>query len=123
MNIAIWAISAILAGVYLGAGLMKLLVPKSAMVRNPKMAYAQALPATGIILIGAVEVLGAVGLIVPWATHIAPLLTPWAAVGLALVQLGAIAFHVRRGELKQLPVNIILLGFAVFVAWMRFLAF
>ena len=65
-------------------------------------------------------VLGAIGLIVPEATGIAPILTPIAALGLVAIQVGAIITHVRRKEAQVLPVNIVLLLMALFVAIGRF---
>ena len=66
--------------------------------------------------VGLLEVLGALGLVLPGALGIAPLLTPLAAVGLALTMVGAIATHVRMGETDRLAVPIVLLVLAVFVA-------
>jgi hypothetical protein len=77
------------------------------------------LSATSIKLIGGVEVAGALGLILPWLTGIAPILTPAAAVGLALLQLGAAVFHGRRAEYKQWPVNAVFLALAAFIAAVR----
>lgn len=80
---------------------------------------AEALSATSIKLIGGVEVAGALGLILPWLTGIARILTPAAAVGLALLQVGAAVFHGRRAEYKQWPVNAVFLAVAVFIAAAR----
>lgn len=73
--------------------------------------------------IGVVEVLGAIGLIVPPLVHILPVLAPLAAVGLALVMVGAIVTHGRRKEYPNVAVNVVLLGLALFVAWGRFGAY
>jgi hypothetical protein len=70
-------------------------------------------------LIGAVEVLGALGLILPAATRIQPRLTPLAALGLLGVMLGAVATHVSRGEWPMLAVNGVLGGLAALIAWGR----
>jgi len=67
-------------------------------------------------MIGALEVAGAVGVVVPWATGILPLLTPLAAIGLAAVQVGAIITHAGRGEWEHLVLNFVLLAAAVVVA-------
>src|ERR1700716_366724 len=84
VNIAIWIASGLLATAYLFAGGMKLLTPKEGLAKNPAMAAAtEAFSATSIKLIGGVEVAGALGLILPWVTAIARILTPVAAVGLA----------------------------------------
>ena len=70
--------------------------------------------------LGAVEILGALGMILPDATGIAPILTPIAAVGLVVVQIGALRVHLTRHERQPLPVNVILLLLAAFVAIVRF---
>ena len=72
---------------------------------------------TTIRLIGLAEILGAIGLVLPAAVHIAPILVPLAAVGLALVMAGAAAVHARRKEAPMVAMNAVLLVLAVFVAW------
>ncbi len=72
---------------------------------------------------GAADVLGAIGVILPWLTGIAPILTPLAAVGLALLQFGAMIEHSRRKEYKILPVNAMLFLLAAFVAFGRFIGY
>ena len=80
MNIAVWIASGLLAAAYLFVGATKLLTPKERLAENPSMAgAAEAFSATSIKLIGGVEVAGALGLILPWLTGIAPILTPAAA--------------------------------------------
>lgn len=66
------------------------------------------------------EVLGAIGLILPAAVDIAPALAPVAAIGLAVVMVGAAVTHGRRGETKNVAVNAVLLALALVVAWGRF---
>ncbi len=70
--------------------------------------------------IGAVEVLGAIGLILPAALGVAEIITSLAAAGLALTMVGAAVVHLRRGEGKMVPVNVVLGGLGAFVAVMRF---
>jgi hypothetical protein len=69
-----------------------------------------------IRLIGSLEILGALGLIVPKATGYLPWLTPVAAVGLALTMIGAILMHVRLHEAKAVGVPVVLLLLALFIA-------
>jgi hypothetical protein len=69
--------------------------------------------------IGVVEVLGALGLILPAATRIKPSLTPLAAIGLTTVMVLASLMHLARGEVQMLPVTAVLGGMAAFVAWGR----
>lgn len=70
--------------------------------------------------IGALEALGGVGLVLPAAVGIAPVMVPVAAVGLVLLMAGAIMTHIRRHEAKAIVVNVAYLALAVFVAWGRF---
>ena len=118
MNIAIWIIVGLLAAAFLLAGLMKLTQPKEKLAAN--MPWVEDFSAGQVKAIGTVEILGALGLILPAALDIAPFLTPIAAAGLALTMVGAIATHLRRGE-KQMILPPLVLGLlAAFVAVMRF---
>jgi uncharacterized membrane protein YphA (DoxX/SURF4 family) len=119
MNQALWIIAIVLAVAFAGSGLMKLVVPKDKLV-TAGQGWAQDYSQTNIRLIGLVELLGAVGLVVPAAVHIAPILVPLAAVGLALVMVGAIVVHARRKEPMNIAVNVVLIVLAVIVAWGRF---
>jgi uncharacterized membrane protein YphA (DoxX/SURF4 family) len=119
MNLALWTIAIVLAAVFAGSGLMKLFVPKDKLVTSGQ-GWAQNFSPTSIRLIGVIEVLGAIGLVVPAAVHIAPILVPLAAVGLALVMVGAVVVHARRKEPVNVAVNLVLIALAVFVAWGRF---
>jgi putative oxidoreductase len=69
--------------------------------------------------IGTAELLGAIGLILPALTRIAPVLTPAAASGLVVVMLSAIVFHATRKEYRQIGGNILLLLLAAFVVYGR----
>ena len=97
MSKAVWALQIIVALAFLGVGTMKLITPREQLIRNG-MGWAEDFSSTQVKLIAAAEVAGAVGLIVPAATGIAPILTPIAAAGLALLMAGAVATHLQRGE-------------------------
>ena len=118
MNLALWVAAIVLAAAFAGSGLMKQFVPKDKLVTSGQ-GWAQDFSPTSIRLIGLVEVLGAAGLILPAITHIAPILVPLAAIGLALVMVGAAIVHARRNEPTNVIVNIVLLALAAFVAWGR----
>ncbi|MET9002158.1 DoxX family protein [Amycolatopsis sp. NPDC004169] len=120
MNVVLWIAAGLLAALYLGAGGMKLATPREKLLENPNMGWAGDFSDAAVKGIGAVEVLAAIGLILPQALDIAPVLTPLAATGLVLVQIGAIIVHARRKETKSLPVNVVLLLLAAFVAVGRF---
>jgi hypothetical protein len=119
MNLALWIVAIVLAAVFAGSGIMKQFVPKDKLVTSGQ-GWAQDVSPTSIRLIGLAEVLGAIGLVLPAAVHIVPILVPLAAVGLALVMAGAAAVHARRKEAPMVGVNAVLLVLAVVVAWGRF---
>jgi uncharacterized membrane protein YphA (DoxX/SURF4 family) len=118
MIIAVWIVSGITALLYLMAGGRKVSMPSEKLPENfPFVKH------TGVRLlrvIGAVEVLGAIGLIVPVLTGIVPILTPIAASGLVLVMILAIGYHLRQREYKVIGFNVVLLVLPLFVAITRF---
>lgn len=118
MIIAVWIASGLLALAYLAAGGQKVRIAKDeAFVTFP---WAERGGLGLLRAIGAVEILGALGLILPALTGILPILAPIAASCLVLVQIVAVVLHVRRDEFKALPVNAVLLLLALFVAIARF---
>ncbi|MEQ4725435.1 DoxX family protein [Nonomuraea sp. B19D2] len=120
MNIVLWVVAALLAVVFLGAGGTKLAQSKEKLIASPNMAWAEDFPPGALKTIGALEVLGAIGLIVPPALGIVAVLAPLAATGLAVTMAGAIRTHARRGETQPIVINLMLLALALFVAWGRF---
>jgi hypothetical protein len=121
VNTITWILSGLLAFAFLGAGAAKLASSRRSLLANPRMAWAHDFSNAQVKGIGGLEVLGAVGVILPWLLDIARVLTPVAALGLAALMVGALVVHARRGELKQaLPVNSVLLAVAVAVAALRF---
>lgn len=119
MNLALWIVASVLAAVFAGSGLMKQFVPKDKLAASGQ-GWAQDYSQSNIRLIGLAEILGAIGLVLPAAVHIAPILVPIAAVGLVLVMVGAAVVHARRNEPMNVVVNLVLIALAVFVAWGRF---
>jgi uncharacterized membrane protein YphA (DoxX/SURF4 family) len=118
MNLALWIIAIVLAVGFTASGLLKIFRGKEQLVASG-MGWAQDFSPSAIRLIGVAEILGAIGLVVPAAVHIAPILVPLAAVGLALVMIGAAAVHARRKETPMIAINAVLLVLAVIVAWGR----
>ncbi|WP_093182390.1 DoxX family protein [Sanguibacter gelidistatuariae] len=119
MLIALWIINVLLAIAFLGAGGMKLARPKSALAEMG-MGWVENVSPTSIKMLGGLEVLGAIGLILPLATDIALILTPIAAVCLAITMVGATVVHARRAE--PMTVGIVLTLLAVVSAVLGFLA-
>jgi uncharacterized membrane protein YphA (DoxX/SURF4 family) len=119
MNIALWIIAALLAVAFLASGAMKLIQPREKLAASG-MGFAEDFGAGAVNAIGALEILAAVGLLLPAALDIAPVLVPLAAVGLVLLMVGAIITHVRRHEAQAIVMNLALLALAGLVAWGRF---
>ncbi|OIJ23945.1 DoxX family protein [Nocardioides luteus] len=112
MVVAYWVVAGLLAVFYLYSGGMKILRSQEQLA--PMMAWAgTAIPMPGVRAIGVVEMAGALGLVLPPLTGIAPALAIWAAGGLALVQVLATAFHLSRGERKDLWLNGVLIVVAL----------
>lgn len=120
MSVIGWILAGILGIAYIVAGGMKLTTPRDKLLTQPNMGWVEDVTATQLRAIGAIEVVGGLGVLLPWLTDIAPILTPIAALGLAAVQVCAIALHMRRKETKALPVNLVLLVLALVVAAIRF---
>ncbi|WP_427135537.1 DoxX family protein [Pseudarthrobacter sp. S9] len=119
MNIVLWIIAGVLALAFLAAGLMKMAQPQQKLAAAG-MAWAGDFNAGSVKAIGAVQVLGALGLVLPAVTGIAPALVPLAATGLAVVMIGAAVTHAKRGERQMIGINIVLAVLALFVAVGRF---
>lgn len=112
MLIVSWILNGLLALAFLAAGGMKLGRERQALAGNG-MGWATDFSAGAVKLVGAVEVLGAIGLIIPKLTGIAAVLTPIAALGLAVIMIGAVVVHVRR---KESPVAALVLAVLSVVA-------
>jgi uncharacterized membrane protein len=106
---------ALLALAYAAAGGMKLTRSKDQLL-DAGQAWAEDVPDAAVKAIGAAEILGAAGLALPWPTRIRRFAVPAAAAGLTLLQAGAAVLHVRRGEHRNLPINVVLLTLAAHVA-------
>jgi hypothetical protein len=113
LSVALWIIQALLAFVFLFAGGLKLILPIAAMAKQV------GLPVWFLRFIGACEVLGALGLILPGVTRIRTGLTPLAASGLVIIMIGATWISVAKvGALSALT-PLVVGVLAAFVAYAR----
>jgi hypothetical protein len=118
MNTVLWVLQIALALAFGLAGIGKLSQPKDKL--QERMGWVEDFSPRTVKLIGALELLAALGLVLPAATGILPWLTPLAALGLVVVMALAIPVHLRRGEVPMVAVNVVLGLLAAFVAWQRF---
>lgn len=119
MLIALWIVNGLLALAMVGGGVMKVLTPKADLAEKG-MTWTEDFSAGTIKAIATLEIVGALGLILPLLTGIAPILTPLAGTGLAIIMIGATVVHLRRKEpiapalvLAVLAVASAVLGFIV----------
>ena len=119
MNVVLWILAGLLAVAIFASGVMKLVRTKEQLAASG-MGWTESFTSGQVRALGVAEVLAGLGLILPGALDIAPILVPLAAVGVGIVMIGAIVTHARRGEKQALPVTVILLILAVVVAWGRF---
>ena len=120
MNLTLWIISGLLAALFLFAGANKLFIPREKLAKAPGGGWVLDFGAGFVKALGAVEILGAVGLILPALLDIAPVLVPLAALGLGLIMTGAATVMFRRQEPKHALVNLAYLALIAFVAYGRF---
>ncbi|MFD5462912.1 DoxX family protein [Kitasatospora sp. NPDC127059] len=120
MNPALWTVTALLAAAYLLGGAFKLLVPKERIAAAGRSGrWVEDFSAGGVRAIGALEVLAAVGLVLPALLGIAPVLVPLAALGLVLLMAGAAVVRLRRREYWLVAVDVVYVLLAAFVLWGR----
>jgi putative oxidoreductase len=113
MNIVLWVVQVLLAGMYGMAGIMKTFQTTKAKEQLP---WAKNRSDTFVRFVGTAELLGALGLFLPLLTGVLPWLTPLAAVGLTIIQLLAIfTEHLPKKEYNVIPINIVLLALSIFV--------
>ncbi|NEW27717.1 DoxX family protein [Nocardia cyriacigeorgica] len=120
MNVALWIVAGVLAAVLLVSS-AKIVIPKEKIVAAGKYAaWAEDFSPSALKALGVVDLLGAVGLILPAVLDIAPILVPVAATGTALLFAGAIIVRIRRGLWTTAVAEVFYLAMAVFVAVARF---
>jgi hypothetical protein len=119
VNVVLWVIAGLLAAAFAAAGLMKITQSKEKLAASG-LAWTEQFSPGVVKLIGGLEVLAALGLILPAALDIAPIFVPLAALGLVLLMIGAAITHARRKEPSAIAINVVLLLLAAVVVWGRF---
>ena len=117
LRAGLWLAQFLVFGLFALFGSMKLLMPVSQL--GEMWIWPAQVPTWFLHMTGILDIAGGLGVLLPALTRIQPRLTVWAALGCTLLQIAAMIFHISRGETAALPLNIILLGLAVFVIWGR----
>lgn len=118
LHISLWVAQVLLALAFGMAGVWKSFTPLAELAAKlPWVAYS---PAALVRFVGISELAAALGMILPAATRIKPVLTPLAGVGLVVIMVLAFGLHLSKGEMGALPINVVIGAIAGFVAWGRF---
>jgi uncharacterized membrane protein YphA (DoxX/SURF4 family) len=121
MDVILWIFQVVLALIFAASGSAKATMSPQRMAATGQTGVAL-FPLPLVRLVAVCELLAALGLVLPWATGIAPALTPLAAVGLCVVMIGAASAHTRLREPGTVAVNALLFALALAVAIGRFAA-
>lgn len=116
MTYILWIVQVLLSLTFLFAGSTKFIMSVEQMNSMSKIS----LPGWLIHFIGVCEILGAIGLILPWLLGIKPKLTPLAACGLVVIMIGAVTLTVAGGDILPALFPLVVGLLAAFVAWGRF---
>ncbi|GAA4447674.1 DoxX family protein [Phytohabitans houttuyneae] len=119
MNVVLWIIAGVLAAAFVIAGLLKLVQSKEKLAASG-LGWVDSYSPGTVKAIGAADLLGGIGLVLPAILDIAPVLVPIAATGLVIVMIGAAIVHGRRKEWPMVAANLVLLVLCAIVAWGRF---
>ena len=119
MDVALWVVTGVLAAVFAFAGTNKIVISREKLLAAPGGGWVGDFDETFVKSLGALEIVGAVGLVVPGLVGVGAFLVPAAAAGLGLVMVGAAVVEVRRGEPAHALLNLVYLALAVFVVWGR----
>ncbi|MEV4713970.1 DoxX family protein [Micromonospora sp. NPDC049374] len=120
MNLALWIAAGLLAAVALAGGISKTFVPKEKLAAHSGGEWTGHASVVFVKTLGVLELLAAVGLILPAVLDIAPFMVPVTAVCWILLMVGAMITHARFGQPKLVMLNLVYLLLAAFIAWGRF---
>jgi uncharacterized membrane protein YphA (DoxX/SURF4 family) len=119
MNSILWTSQVLLAAAFLYSGINKTILSEQQLIAKGQTGVV-GLSAASIRAIGVSEILGSIGLILPWWMKTLPFLTPLSAACFVVIMLLAAPIHYRLKEYKNVGVNLTLLAISLFVAWARF---
>jgi uncharacterized membrane protein len=117
MNIILWILQIFFGLYFITIGVMHFAIPEGL---PPQMGWMYELQPWLHWVSGTAEILGGIGLILPSLLRIKPMLTVWAALGLAAVMVGAMIWHLTRGEAQNMGLNIAVALIMGFIAYGRY---
>lgn len=114
----IWILQGILAGVLTLSGLIILVVPKH--ILESRLSWVNTYSTQMRVFICLAKLLAAIGLIAPMLLNLLPILTPLAGIGIALLMIAALRYHIQTKEYKDVPATIIFFTMALIISYYRF---
>ncbi len=117
-NVGLWVLQGLLGVMFAMAGAAKMMQPMDAL-QGMGMTFVTYTPEAVVRFIGVSELAGGLGLVLPSALRIQPILTPVASGALAFVMALAAGAHATHGEGASVLVNVVLGTLLAFVAWGR----
>ncbi|MET9669341.1 DoxX family protein [Streptomyces sp. NPDC006475] len=120
MNVALWIAAGLLAAVALAGGISKTFIPKARLAAQHGGEWTQDASSGFVKSLGVLELLAAVGLILPAVLDIAPVMVPVTSACWIALMVGAMITHGRLGQYKLVLVNAVYLAIAAFIVWGRF---
>ncbi|MGF6928801.1 hypothetical protein QFZ48_004301 [Chitinophaga sp. W2I13] len=118
MNIILWIIQGLLSTFFILPGYGKIAGSKEKHIADGHLKPSRSI--IPIRILGVLELLGCIGIIVPWLSGIAPIMTPMAAAAFCSIMLAGMVVHVRKKEYKMLPMLIVVFILSAIVAYFRF---
>jgi uncharacterized membrane protein YphA (DoxX/SURF4 family) len=119
MNITLWIGQVLLAAIFTLSGFLKSTQSRDRMIETGQTS-AKIVPLPIMRVAGVSELVGVLGVVLPWATGVARVLTPVAAAGFAVIMVLAAMVHSRLREPRAIATNAGIFAVAVFVSWGRF---
>ncbi len=120
MNFTLWIAAGLLALVALVGGITKAFVPRETLAHHEGARWTRDVNPALLKSLGVLEILAALGLILPAVVDVAPVMVPVTAVSWVALMIGAMITHGRLGQTKLVMVNVVYVALAVFVAVGRF---
>lgn len=117
MNIILWILQILFGLYFIVIGVMHFAIPPGL---PPQMGWMYELEPWLHWVSGTAEILGGIGLILPSLLRFKPQLTVWAALGLVAVMIGAMIWHLTRGETQNIFLNLLLAALLAFIAYGRY---
>jgi len=116
MNIVLWILQVLMAIAFMYSGICKSIFSIRKLVYEKGQTGIENLPLSLVRFIGASEILGSLGLILPWTLNILPPLTPVSAMLFALIMIPAAVIHYKRKEPKNIVTNVVFFCICIFIA-------